>query len=71
MAPILTLHQGDAEASFVEHPTEVARKALIAAAQTFGSPGTPRTPLRPLAGVIANTELPSVPWPRRASPDCA
>jgi hypothetical protein len=32
MAPVLTLHQGDAEASFVEHPTEVARKALMAAA---------------------------------------
>ncbi len=29
----LTLHQGDAEASFVEHPTEVARKALMAAAE--------------------------------------
>jgi hypothetical protein len=28
----LTLHQGDAEASFMEHPTETARKALIAAA---------------------------------------
>jgi hypothetical protein len=32
MAPVLTLHQGDSEASFVEHPIEVARKALNAAA---------------------------------------
>ena len=32
MAPVFTLHQGDAEASFVEHPVEVARKALMAAA---------------------------------------
>ena len=29
----LTLHQGDAAASFEEHPTEIARRALIAAAQ--------------------------------------
>ncbi len=28
----LTLHQGDAQATFVEHPTEIARKALMAAA---------------------------------------
>lgn len=33
MTPILTLHHGDAEASFSEHPTETARKALIAAAR--------------------------------------
>lgn len=30
--PILKLHQGDEAASFVEHPMEVARKALRAAA---------------------------------------
>ena len=36
MAPVLTLHQGDAEASFVEHPTETARRALMAAAQVEG-----------------------------------
>lgn len=29
----LTLHQGDAEASFEEHPIEVARRALFAAAE--------------------------------------
>jgi len=29
----LTLHLGDAEASFEEHPIEIARKALIAAAE--------------------------------------
>jgi hypothetical protein len=33
MAPELTLHQGDAKTSFVEHPTEVARRALMAAAE--------------------------------------
>jgi len=33
MAPALTLHHGDLEAEYVEHPTEVARKALIAAAE--------------------------------------
>jgi hypothetical protein len=27
-----TLHQGDAEQTFVEHPTETARRALVAAA---------------------------------------
>ena len=32
-APTLTLHHGDAQASFAEHPTEVARQALIAAAR--------------------------------------
>ena len=29
----LTLHQGESKREFVEHPTEVARKALIAAAE--------------------------------------
>jgi hypothetical protein len=33
MAPVLKLHQGDAEASYEEHPVEVARKALFAAAE--------------------------------------
>jgi len=32
MAPILTLHAGDAKASYREHPIEVARKALLEAA---------------------------------------
>lgn len=32
MAPVLTLHQNDAEQQFEEHPTEVARRALMAAA---------------------------------------
>jgi hypothetical protein len=32
MAPVLTLYQGEAKREFVEHPTEIARKALIAAA---------------------------------------
>jgi hypothetical protein len=32
-APRFTLHQGQSEATFEEHPTELARKALIAAAQ--------------------------------------
>lgn len=31
-SPILRLIAGDNEAEFVEHPTEVARKALMAAA---------------------------------------
>lgn len=29
----LTLHHGDAQAAFEEHPTETARRALTAAAQ--------------------------------------
>ncbi len=33
MVPPLTLHQGGAEASFTVHPTEVARRALMAAAR--------------------------------------
>jgi hypothetical protein len=33
MAPFLTLHQGDQQAEYVEHPTEVARKALMVAAE--------------------------------------
>jgi hypothetical protein len=33
MAPALTLHQGDQQAVYVEHPTEVARRALMAAAE--------------------------------------
>lgn len=32
MATTLTLHQGDQEAAFVEHPLEVARRALLEAA---------------------------------------
>jgi hypothetical protein len=33
MAPVLTLHQGDEENRvFTEHPTEAARRALLAAA---------------------------------------
>jgi hypothetical protein len=32
MAPVLTVHDGEAQASFTEHPTEAARKALMAAA---------------------------------------
>lgn len=35
---IFTLHQGDAEASFGEHPTEIARQALIDAAEVEGYP---------------------------------
>jgi hypothetical protein len=33
MAPTLTLHQGDAQVAYVEHPTEVARRAMLAAAE--------------------------------------
>ena len=33
MAVVLTLIDGDAHADFVEHPTEVARRALMAAAE--------------------------------------
>jgi hypothetical protein len=32
MAPTLTLHQGEKTREFIEHPTETARKALLAAA---------------------------------------
>lgn len=32
--PTLTLHQGDAQAEFEEHPTEIARRALMAAAES-------------------------------------
>jgi hypothetical protein len=32
MAAALTLHHGDQQANYVEHPMEVARKALLAAA---------------------------------------
>jgi hypothetical protein len=32
MAPVLTLHQGDEKADYVPHPVEVAREALMAAA---------------------------------------
>lgn len=35
--PVLTLHHGDAEAVFTEHPTEAARRALMEAA-TVESP---------------------------------
>lgn len=38
MATVLTLHQGDAEASFTEHPIEVARRALLEAAEIEGEP---------------------------------
>jgi hypothetical protein len=31
--PALTLLQGDARAEYIEHPTEMARKALLAAAE--------------------------------------
>lgn len=34
----LTLHQGDNQAEFTEHPTEVARKALTAAAKVESPP---------------------------------
>ena len=33
MAPALTLHHRGQQAQYVEHPTEVARKALLAAAE--------------------------------------
>jgi hypothetical protein len=33
MAPALTLHHGNQQAEYVEHPTEVARKALLDAAR--------------------------------------
>lgn len=33
MAPALTLHHGDQRAEYVEHPTGVARRALMAAAR--------------------------------------
>lgn len=33
MPPTLTLHHGDAKAEYVEHPVEVARRMLIAAAE--------------------------------------
>ncbi len=33
MTPTLRLHQGENEAEYVEHPIEVARKALFAAAE--------------------------------------
>jgi hypothetical protein len=32
MAPALTLHHGDQQAEYIEHPTERARRALMAAA---------------------------------------
>jgi hypothetical protein len=32
MAPVLTLHQGEQEQEFAEHPTEAARRALHEAA---------------------------------------
>jgi hypothetical protein len=35
--PALTLHHGEAERTFEEHPIEVARKALLDAAETEGS----------------------------------
>ncbi len=40
MATTLTLHQGQAEAAFQEHPTEVARRALREAAQFEWESGT-------------------------------
>ena len=36
MAPMLTLHQGEAKQEFVEHPIEVARQLLMAAADREG-----------------------------------
>ncbi len=32
MAVVLTLHQGDAERTFSQHPIEIARRALLEAA---------------------------------------
>lgn len=36
MAPVLTLHQGENKQEYVEHPIEVARRALLAAAELEG-----------------------------------
>lgn len=33
MTPVLVLHHGDAQASYEDHPMEVARPALMAAAR--------------------------------------
>lgn len=37
MPPTLTLHQGDAQAAYGEHPVVTARKALMDAAEVEGS----------------------------------
>ncbi len=39
MAPILTLHHGEAEAIFTEHPIEIARRALLEAAELESQSG--------------------------------
>jgi len=47
MAPALTLHHGDQQAQYVEHPTEVARKALMAAAEVETADWASALPHRP------------------------
>jgi hypothetical protein len=51
MAPTLTLHQGEARAEYVEHPIEVARRALREAARLEWESGTDRG--RSWAGTLA------------------
>lgn len=57
MAVALTLYQGENKQEYVEHPTEVARRALLAAAEVesgwlvevmrrFASALPPRAPIR-------------------------
>jgi hypothetical protein len=58
--PVLTLHQGDAQASYTEHPTETARKAMITAA------GAEDDVWRPLL-LRAAAALPSRTRPHRAA----
>ena len=39
MATLLTLHQGDAHRIFTEHPVEVARRAVVEAADAEDAAG--------------------------------
>jgi hypothetical protein len=50
MATVLTLHQGDETADYVPHPIEVAREALLAAADL--EPGHLASSLRRVAGLL-------------------
>jgi hypothetical protein len=50
MAPVLTLHQGDEKADYVPHPIEVAREALLAAAEIESDRLAPQ--LRRVAGLL-------------------
>ena len=62
--PTFTLHHGERSATFQEHPVEVARRALLAAADLENEAG-------PWAGLMRRvaSSLPDRERLRRATPD--